>query len=150
MRDYNYCAIMHQVLERILRHDADLLTDGRKPQIAQIATVDSHCSSCDVVETRHEICKRGFPSAAWSHQRYDLARFHFQTNLVEHKSVWRAGVSERHVLEQNRFFEAREPGRARALLDLLFAIQIFEDFLRRSEGLLENVVDAGQAFDGLI
>ena len=34
--------------------------------------------------------------------------------------------------------------------DLLGVVQVFEDFLRRAEGLLEDIVDAGEPLDGLV
>ena len=62
----------------------------------------------------------------------------------------RAGIAETDFVELNRFLELRQPRRARTLLDLLIAIQIFENFLRRAQRLLEDIVDAGQPFHRLI
>jgi hypothetical protein len=61
------------------------------------------------------------------------------------KSFRRAGIVETDVVEEDRFLEAREFLGVRLFLDLHFAIEIFEDALRGSQGLLEDIVDAGEA-----
>ena len=40
--------------------------------------------------------------------------------------------------------------RAGAFLDVLMAVKVIENFLGCAEGLLENIVNAGEAFDGLV
>ena len=46
--------------------------------------------------------------------------------------------------------EASQLHGRRLLLDLLGVVQIFEHFLRRAHGLLEDVVDAGQPLHRLV
>jgi len=79
-----------------------------------------------------------------------LAGFHFEVEIVYLESVGRARVAERHVIEDDAALELLE----------IWARPVFRRSLRRDrgvrkpsakrQGLLENVVDAHQALDGLI
>ena len=56
---------------------------------------------------------------------------------------------EGNVLEDDLALEGGEFAGAGLFGDLLDVVEVLEDFVRGAEGLLEDVVDADQALDGL-
>ena len=61
----------------------------------------------DVVEARHQVGQGGLAGAARAHQRHHLAGLHFQVEVLNLEAVGRAGIAERHVLEDDAALEAR-------------------------------------------
>src|SRR5271163_4597860 len=85
-----------------------------------------------------------------AYQSDDFALFHFQRSVGQHKTVGRVRIAETDLVELNGVLELSEFDRMRFFTNRLDAIKILEDLLRRAERLLEDVVNAGEAFDGLI
>ena len=91
------------------------------------------------------------PRAARADQRHHLAGPHFQLNASQAEPVGRVLIVEADVIQHDAACWNLPSFAAFGLLDdLLIAIQIFEDFLRRAQSLLEDIVDAGEALHRLI
>ena len=73
-----------------------------------------------------------------------------RSNAAQSESVGRVWIVEVDIVQHDRVLEFGQLRRARLFDNLLIAIQILEDFLRRAQGLLEDVVNAGEALHGLI
>src|SRR5580704_18159274 len=83
-------------------------------------------------------------------QRDDFAFLHFQRSVGQHKPGGRVRIAETDLVELNGVLELSEFDRMRFFTNRLDAIKILEDLLGCAERLLEDVVNAGEAFHGLI
>ena len=119
-------------------------------QIAHVLAVDPNGAPGYIVKSRNQVGQRGFSPAARTHQRHHFAGAHFQANAAQSESVGRVLIVEVDVVQHDRMLEFAELRRARLFDNLLIAIQVFEDFLRSAQGLLEDVVNAGEALYGFI
>ena len=102
-----------------------------------------------VVEARHQVRQRGLARAAGAHQRHHFAGLHLQVERLQLEAVRRAADSgSRRCRTESTSAKSRELRRARLSLNLLIAVQVFEDFLRRAQGLLEDLWMPASRFTG--
>ncbi len=66
------------------------------------------------------------------------------------ESIGRVLIEEIDIVQQDGVLEFAKLRRIGLLDDLLIAIQIFEHFLRRTQGLLKDVVNSGEPLHGLV
>ena len=137
----------HRIVEQksVLRHQADLIAQTCQAETRARPPVDPDAPRRGVVEARHQVGDRGLPPAARTHQRHHFAGLHFQVQALETEAIWRAGIVEADVLENNAVLETGEPRSARRIHHGLLVVQIFEHLLRCAQRLLEDVVDPHQA-----
>ena len=65
------------------------------------------------------------------------------------EAVGRAGIAEADAVENDALAEAGELDGVRLLDNGFGVVEVLEDFVRGADGLLEDVVDADKALDGL-
>src|ERR1017187_8442402 len=138
--------VRHRVIkqESVLRHQADLASQAGQAEAPHIAAVDPDAARGGVVEARHQVGDGGLPAAARSHQRHHLAGFDFQVQVLETEAFGRSGIVEAGVLEDDVLLKPGEL-RGAGLIHYGFPmVEVFEDLLRCTECLLEDVIDSHQ------
>src|ERR1017187_1024024 len=137
----------HGVIEQksILRHQADLAAQARQAEGTHVAAVDLDAARGKVVETRHQVGDGGLAATAWPHQGHHLTGLHFEIQALETEALGRSGIVETGVLEDDVVLKAGELRRAGRIHHGLGMVEVLEDLLRRTQRLLEDVIDADQA-----
>src|SRR5579884_825820 len=105
-----------------LGNDADLRTQGRKGDVANIFAVDQQAPGIHVEETRDQVHQSALSSAARANHREHLAGMHFEVDFAENIARLRIGrvVAERDVFENYALAEPGEDFRAGFLAHFIF------------------------------
>ncbi len=136
--------------ERLLADQGDLAPQRAQCEVADVDAVDEDAAGRGIVETHQQRGERRLAGAAGADQGDHLALFHCEGDVGEHGAVGRVRVLEADTVIDDRLAELLQLACAGFLAHQRPAVEVFEDALAGSGGLLEDVVNAGEALDRLV
>ena len=111
--------------ERILRDDADRLSQGVQRDISDVDTVYQHAAGADVVEARDERRERRLTGPGVADQRDRPAGRHLEIDVLEHGTA--GHVVEADLVEAKIAAAGRKLDRVRPVGDFLGLVHDLED-----------------------
>src|SRR5579875_2652825 len=136
--------------EGVLGDDADVLAEAREADVAHVPAVNAQGAGGDVIEARHEVGERGLPCPAGPDHGDDFTGLDFEVDGIEDATGGGERIAEGHVFKADVVFKFGEAHGVGMFGDILGGVQVFEHALGGADALLEDVVDVGEALDGLI
>src|SRR4051812_9772593 len=101
--------------------------------------IDADAALHDVVEAWDEVREGGFTGSTGANQGDYFSCFHVERDAVENGALG-GRILEGDVVELDGLLKTAQGHCVGRFFHLLVAIQVFKDFLRGSESLLEDVV----------
>ena len=132
-----------------LGDDRHLPTQRTQGDVAKIVAVNADGAGSGGVKTREEIDESGLAGAAGADDCYDCAGGNFERDVAERGGVGII-VAESGILKFDGMRKRRQGGGARRVKFFFGEVQEFESLRRRAQRLHEKLIDAAQAFDGLV
>ena len=139
----------------LLRHDADLLAQREKGQVAQVSAVDQDSALLRVVEAEQEGKERALSRAAGADQRDLHSRLDDETDpgdgITAFLAVGAGGaVGEVHPLEGEVPTRGLKRHGSREIVDGGLRVEQLESAGRRTEAVLQHDMDAAEVLDRVV